>query len=445
MSDETELFLQTVQNMIHDVNQINSTNEKINRLKKYPELKPFLKLLMDPNQKTGLTYAKLLEYETKNSQLKKKNLIKEKISIDVLTLLRQLYTRTWTGNEAKNQVLHFMSRYPHHKDLIGKIIDKNLETRLDIKQINKAFPNLIVEFSVALANDFAKCETFFKKNQNRPWFISRKYDGVRCIVEVTPEQVQPYSRKGNLLPALKPLGDLIAQQKITTSFYLDGEICAIDDEGHENFTLAVSQARQKYQLMEKYRYYVFDMLTPDEFVNGQSESTLGERLLRVKTLVHNINRPECLREVEQDLYTPEKFQALQQLSLTHGWEGLMLRMSTTYKGKRSNEILKVKNFCNGEYLVKEIETGEMRTIDPVSGLEHTITTLKSVIIEHKGERVGVGSGFSLDDRQEFFQHPEKILGQIIAVKYFEESHDKNGKISLRFPTYKGLYGEDRDL
>ena len=57
----------------------------------------------------------------------------------------------------------------------------------------------------------------------------------------------------------------------------------------------------------------------------------------------------------------------------------------------------------------------------------------------------MGSGFSLEERREFAQDPEGLIGQFVSVQYFRKSHDKHGKPSLRFPTYKGLYGHKRDI
>ena len=65
--------------------------------------------------------------------------------------------------------------------------------------------------------------------------------------------------------------------------------------------------------------------------------------------------------------------------------------------------------------------------------------MTNVIIEHKGNVVSVGSGFSLDQRDRYFNYPEKIIGKEITVQYFEESQDKTGKHSLRFPVCKAVF------
>ena len=65
--------------------------------------------------------------------------------------------------------------------------------------------------------------------------------------------------------------------------------------------------------------------------------------------------------------------------------------------------------------------------------------LKNVIIEHKGNRVQVGSGFSHEQRRHYFKNPNEILGKQITVQYFEETTNKNGTHSLRFPVIKAVY------
>ena len=127
------------------------------------------------------------------------------------------------------------------------------------------------------------------------------------------------------------------------------------------------------------------------------------------------------------------------------WEGLILRLDTLYKGKRSNDILKVKNFHTNEYVVQGYDIGSMRIISEKTGLEKTVDILKSVHIIHKGSIVNVGSGFNLEERELFFKQPELIVGKTISVKYFEESTDQFGKPSLRFPVFTALHGNERNL
>jgi DNA ligase-1 len=81
----------------------------------------------------------------------------------------------------------------------------------------------------------------------------------------------------------------------------------------------------------------------------------------------------------------------------------------------------------------------------LNGKEHEETMLSCVTINHKGYSVRVGSGFSIEQRQEFYKNPRKILGQIITVQYFTESKNQDGGLSLRFPTFKILHGSSRTI
>lgn len=452
---DTSTLLNTLQQMVTDVNEINGSNEKIERTQKFPQLKPFLKLLYDPLSTTGVTSSQLEKYAQKKKPgsmkvgsvtpaAKKSKVQREN---DLTTLMEKLYRRDYSGNEAKDVVLDFVAQYPAHKTLIYKIIDKDLETRMDVKQLNKAFPNFIAEFSVALARDFESGQTYFDKTKTKTkWLISRKYDGIRCLVKVTQGHAQAFSRNGNQLPALAPLEELVQKYAGSESFVLDGEVCAIGEDGNENFNEAVSQAKRKSVRMEKFRYYVFDRLTLEEFESGESKSTLEDRLRDAELWIGKVNDVEKIRLVTHVEYAPEVFEQWQTRASESGWEGLMVRCNTTYKGKRSNDILKVKKFFTEEYKVLDHEVGPMRIIDPDTGLETTIETLKSVVIEHKSNQVNVGSGFTLDERQKFYTNPTFIVGKIISVRYFEETPPNDeGKISLRFPTFVALHGTKRTL
>ena len=69
--------------------------------------------------------------------------------------------------------------------------------------------------------------------------------------------------------------------------------------------------------------------------------------------------------------------------------------------------------------------------------------LSGVAIEHKGNTVRVGSGFTIDQRRHLFKNPHDILGKTITVQYFEESKNQLGEYSLRFPVIKVIHGNKR--
>ena len=106
-------------------------------------------------------------------------------------------------------------------------------------------------------------------------------------------------------------------------------------------------------------------------------------------------------------------------------------------------MIKIKKFNDAEYEVVGIEKGIVQDVE--NGVVQKIEAVGSLIIEHKGNKVGVGSGLSLEQRKRWLEHPEEIIGKTVTVKYFEETIDQNGNPSLRFPVLKYVYEKKRDL
>ena len=89
----------------------------------------------------------------------------------------------------------------------------------------------------------------------------------------------------------------------------------------------------------------------------------------------------------------------------------------------------------------DLENAVNRVI--VDGKEVDELMLKNVVVEHKGNRVQVGSGFSHEQKRYFFENPDQILGKTITVQYFETTKNDKGEESLRFPVMKGIYEGER--
>ena len=123
----------------------------------------------------------------------------------------------------------------------------------------------------------------------------------------------------------------------------------------------------------------------------------------------------------------------------------MLRKNTNYCGKRNKDLLKVKKFHDAEYTVVDLESKSLRVVDTITSTEVEEDMLSAVMIEHKGNTVRVGSGFSIEQRREYHAEPSKIVGKTITVQYFEESKNQNGDYSLRFPVIKHVYENGRNV
>jgi DNA ligase-1 len=389
------------------------------------------------------TYHPLWQYNVTSDNLKKKNhLVARKNEYkNFFDLLDALKSRKITGHDAISAVNSFIEHYSEYEELIHCIIDKDLKTRAGDKIINKAIPDHIPEFSVALADKYEPKLVDWKD----VWYVSRKIDGARCIGIVDSNgDTTFYSRTGKEFDTLGIVRDGIKALGVTNVVF-DGELCLVDDEGNEDFQGVMKQLKKKDHTIPNPSFKIFDMLTHDEFYSkkGQKNRPYSIRLANL-TEIMTKNECPCLTLLEQELiHNDEHFQEWVKEAADSFWEGVMLRADEPYKGKRSKDLLKVKKFFDDEYEVIDTEMGPFRYVK--DGAECEETMLSCVMIKHKDNIVRVGSGFAIDQRQEFYQHPKKILGKIITVQYFEETKNQDGGISLRFPTFKILHGNTRNI
>jgi len=360
----------------------------------------------------------------------------------IFELLDDLTSRKITGHDAIAAVNAFVMAHHGYEDLIYSIIDKDLKTRTGAKVINKAFPNLIPEFNVALAQSYEPKLASFGENVDETWYASRKLDGVRCLAVVDEMgECTLYSRMGKEFTTLNKIKYAIEATGIINTVF-DGEICLLDKDGNEDFQGVMKELRRKDHQIKNPTFMIFDMIHKTEFDKGKSTDILSERLHTLRTwLGPRYDTKETLRYLDQAAITDERhFDMWNQMANDNNWEGFMLRKDTFYEGKRSKNLLKVKSFYDAEYEVLgwDIDTHEVVR----DGKSESMTMLSQVWIEHKGHIVKVGSGFTQDQRLQYMDG--SIVGKTITVQYFEETSNDKGGISLRFPTVKHIYESERD-
>ena len=431
-------MLDRLQEFVNRSNASNSNNDKLDVLRDYTTDQEVLQALR-------YVYSPFKQYYVTSKNLKKRSDLVSPIGNQygsIFTLLDTLNDRVITGHDAIAAVNRFILENRQHEELIYNIIDRNLKTRSTASMINKIVPGLVPTFDVALA------ATYDEKTKKKvdldvdDWYLSRKLDGVRCLAFFDNfGNVTFKSRSG------KPFDTLgkVAQELEKLNLYntvMDGEICIVDENGDEDFQSIIKEIKRKDHTIENPLFQIFDMISLEDFENKTSREKLSERLDNLHMVMERIENLKYNKVLEQDLVTSwDMFESKMNLAVQSGWEGLMLRKDEKYKGKRSNDILKVKKFYDEEYIVVDLENSPNRVI--VNGVEVEEMMLKNVIIEHKGHRVQVGSGFTIDERRNFFQNPDKILGKTITVQYFEETTNQNGTHSLRFPVVKAVYENGR--
>ena len=431
---ELQLF-DIYQTFIDDMNKSSSVNEKVDVLKNCKQ---------EVHDLLYYTYNPFFQYHISPKVLeKRKDLNSTNYNVqNIFQLLDLLRNREVTGHSAIAEVNNWLTKNDNLKDIFYLILERNLKIRASIKLINRAIPGLIPTFSVALAEKFDESVLDKKKIDfvNDDWYISRKLDGVRCLVFVDEfGETEVRSRSGKKISTLYNLEQLVKDTGVTSAVF-DGEICKVGEEDNENFQDIMKEINRKNHQITEFTYFIFDLLTSDEFYEGSSIRTLSTRFKQLKDVVRKSKK---FRYLPQGLIKSEDHFHMIQAKVPDSWEGLMLRKDAPYKGKRSKDIYKVKKFFDAEYQVIDIATGPFRYVK--EGVEVEEDMLSAVIVEHKGNRVNVGSGFTIDQRKHFYDYPTNIMDKTITVQYFEESQSQNGDYSLRFPVVKHIHGEKREF
>lgn len=430
------ILLDRVQAFVDASNSTNSNTDKLNVIKEFSQDVEVMKMLRYVYHPTKQFYV------TSDNCKKRSELISYGYK-DIFTLLDDLATRFITGHTAIAAVNGFVSANPRHTDLIWNIIDRNLKTRSTTSMINKVVPGLIPTFDVALAKAYDE-KTQKKVDWNDSWYMSRKLDGVRCLCVIDEAgAINFYSRQGKEFETLDNVRKALEPYNLR-KIILDGEICMVDENGNENFQGIMKEIKRKDHTIENPKFLAFDILHQDEFENAVSERIFSERQAELKLFVDTYNTNGIVDYVDQiRVKSDQDLQEYVDLANKSNWEGLMLRKDVGYKGKRSTDVLKVKKFHDAEYTVIAVESDLHRVV--VEGQEVEEEMLSHVIVEHRGNRVRVGSGFNHEQRRMYHSNPERILNKTITVQYFEESQNKNGEYSLRFPVVKAIYENGRDF
>ena len=430
-----------LQSFLDEMRESSSGNHKIATIKKYADNseenddREFLQKVF------FYTYNPYFKYNVTPKNCKKNfDLLGHSNTYgNIFTLLDDLRNRVCTGHSAIANVNRFILENKQQEDIIYSILNRDLNMGANTTSINKAInADIIPTFKVALANPYQPKRVDFASGD---WYGSRKLDGVRCICRKEMNTVTFFSRNGKEFLTLGNLENEIS--KIPGDFILDGEICMVDKDGNEDFQGIMKQIRKKDHQIENPKFFVFDYLTLEEFDNKTGTTPLTERLKNgYDILPEGINSSMLEFLKQEQLTTEERFTEIKIAAEDAGFEGIMVRKNVGYEGKRSHNLLKVKKFHDAEYTVLECNNGTMRWTE--NGKQIEKECLSNITIEHKGNRVSVGSGFNKEQREYYLNRHNELIGKTITVQYFEETQNQNGGYSLRFPVVKHIYQNGRD-
>ena len=316
------------------------------------------------------------------------------------------------------------------QDLLLRILLKDLKCNINVKGINKAIPNLIHQHEIMLASKF---EGKVKEKVS----MSLKMDGIRNTVLIENNEIKHMSRQGKRIDGLNEINNALRKLNLN-GYMIDGELLRknVDNiSSDDNFRLTTKIVNSKSTDKRGLEFVVFDIVPIEDYYKGVSKIPYIDRLELMENL---INENDFIRLVPKFGVTDdiELIYGVLNNVISRGEEGLMLNtMNGIYGfGKRSKDILKVK----------KMQTCDIRCLRIEEGQGKYEGKLGKIICNYKGYELGVGSGFSDEERKYYWDNPDKIIGKIVEVQYFEESKDKDGNLSCRFPVFKYIRDKDEE-
>lgn len=369
----------------------------------------------------------------------------------VKEMLDKLAAKEISGNAAIELIDRTVSEFTiDDQNIIKLMFGGNLKCGVSLssyESVNGAVKRIKDRLPVALAVNLNHASGI--NPIDGTFFASRKLDGCRCICKANKNGNIIFLSRGN--KEFKTLGNvemavraLLMAQEEHDELIFDGEICILDENGDEHFDWVIKEISRKNHTIQNPCYNIFDCLTPDEYYARTESPIFSKRLERMQSMFNNleVERKEIRLLKQERITSQEDFDRWAKYVEEGNWEGFMLRKDAPFKGERTKDLLKVKQFQDAEYTVEGVDIGKM--VFAENG-NITFDVVRSLIINHKGNHVSVGSGLSKEQRLDWFEHPEHIIGKTITVKYFEETTNaSNNMLSLRFPVLKAVYENGRN-
>jgi DNA ligase-1 len=355
-----------------------------------------------------------------------------KFNSETKSLLRALQKRELTGTAARDAISKELERLScNSRQLLLRILNKDLKAGFDVKSINKARKGTIPEFP------YMRCSLPSEVNlENWDWkrgiFVQEKADGLFCNIMKFNETIAMQTRNGQLFPD-GPFENIQFEYfrefpKNTASM---GEILVTRDgvilsrkEG--NGVINHVMKGGEFAANEKPILKLWDIVDTTEYIAKYSVTPYRSRLARLRD---HVSYCKDVSLIETQLVTSyreaiEFYKEARKL----GKEGAVAKtLEGVWKSHTSKEQVKLKNesVC------------ELRILDFLPGTGKNSDTFGSLLcVSECGELSAAVSGFTDAKRLEIYTNKEKWLNSIISVKFNEVINDKKLGWSLFSPRFE---------
>lgn len=407
-----------LKDILNELNESNSSNYKLDILKKYKDNSELKKLL-------ELTYNR----NKYNFNVSKNCIIKDNPSIlesngsktvdELLSALEILGGGTIRGNEAHQFVCNHLKCLDNdNKEIFLNVLGRDLKIGLNVKSINKVFKNLIPK------PNYMRCAVLSEKTLkkiNFPAFIQLKMDGTYREIHVADGQVSGKTRSGE--EYFNPV--LFKEMENFPNGFYTGELTI---EGESRFTGngLINSLNPPY---EKITFTVWDYLTDEDYLE-KSKTPYYYRFESLSDIIekHESNRVKLVPNHEVNSID----EALKYVSewMEQGLEGGVLKdKNNVFKNGTSGTQLKIKLKVDAEMRITGFTDGTIGT-----KREGKIGAIQ--FSNDEGTIKGQCSGFSDEELDLFTKNKDNLIGRIISVEFNDiVKSENNDYYALSHPRF----------
>ena len=231
---------------------------------------------------------------------------------------------------------------------------------------------------------------------------SAKLDGMRCMAVISFNKVQLFSRGRKDIIIMQHIEKVLLELHQRTGFtgILDGELY-YHDQSADNFQ-TIMKACKKYRkgITEMVEYHVYELINP--MLTAIERYRIIEKLLTTRGIVRKVLQYRVLNYTDA-MNLHEKFLSL-------GFEGSIVKnMQSAYReGARSSDLLKIKDFTEGEF--------EILDIIP---MDNYPTQGKAVVRDPKtGVTFKATPKMTHSERKALLINKDTVIGHSAIIKYF---------------------------
>jgi len=364
-------------------------------------------------------------------------------------LIESLVSRKLTGHAARDQILEKMEKSDVNEwnFFYKRILQKDMRCGLSEKTINNvAKKNNFDEYTIPVfACQLAQDSELHKKKLNGEKFLEVKLDGVRVITILYPNgKVDMFSRNGKELNNFnilqEELREKLRMNLVDEALVIDGEVVS------KNFQELMKQIHRKEVVQNQdATLFIFDFLPLEKFKEGFYKKTYRSRTLSLEKWYYEfVQNSDKIKLIEKKLINLDSseglsiFKNFNNEAIIQGYEGIMIKdPESFYECKRSTTWLKLKPVIEISLEVKDFEEGTGRNLGKLGAIIAEGTD------NGKFFKLNIGSGFSDEQRESFWEDKHKLIGQIVEIKADSISKSQDGEYwSLRFPRFKCFRGFD---